>query len=133
LFNLVAAALALPAGKLADKVSPAKVYAFGLVIFAAAYATLGLTNNIVIAVIAIGVYGIFPAMTDGVGKAWISKQAPTEIRGKAQGWYQAMMNFAVLGAGIWGGALWISGAVQPVLVIAAVLALAGSAILATRK
>jgi len=133
LFNLVAAALALPAGKLADKVSPAKVYAFGLVIFAAAYATLGLTNNIVIAVIAIGVYGIFPAMTDGVGKAWISKQAPTEIRGKAQGWYQAMMNFAVLGAGIWGGALWISGAVQPVLVIAAVLALAGSVILASRK
>ena len=130
LFNLVAAALSLPAGKLADKIAPAKVYALGLVVFAAAYATLGLTNNAVIAVIAIGLYGVFPAMTDGVGKSWISKQAPIEIRGKAQGWYQALMNFAVLGAGIWGGALWISGAMQPVLVIAAALALLGSALLA---
>ena len=133
LFNLIAAALSLPAGKLADRVSPAKVYALGLMVFAAAYATLGLTSNMFVALIAIAIYGVFPAMTDGVGKSWISKQAPAEIRGKAQGWYQALMNFAVLGAGIWGGALWISGAVQPVLIIAAALALFGAAALATNS
>ena len=126
LFNLVAAAAALPAGMLADKMHPGKVYALGLVIFAGAYLTLGLTNNIAVAVIAIGVYGLFPALTDGVGKAWVAKQAPSNIKGKAQGWYQALMNFSVLGAGIWGGLFWTTGENQPVLVVAAALSAIGA-------
>jgi hypothetical protein len=41
------------------------------------------------------------------------------------------MNFAVLGAGIWGGALWSSGATQWPLVCAAIGAAIGSLTLAT--
>ena len=41
------------------------------------------------------------------------------------------MNFAVLGAGIWGGALWATGSEQPVLWIAAIGALLGSIYLST--
>ena len=44
-----------------------------------------------------------------------------------KGVYQASMNFAVLGAGIWSGAFWMSAATEPVLVIAAIGALVGSA------
>jgi MFS family permease len=121
LFNLIAAAAALPAGYIADRVHPAKVYAIGLCIFAVSYATLGLTNNVAVAVVAVAVYGLFPALTDGVGKSWVSKQAPAAIRGKAQGWYQALMNFAILAAGIWGGLFWGKGENQPVLVVAAVI------------
>jgi MFS family permease len=132
LFNLVAVFVSLPFGNLADRVSPVKIYAAALAIFAVAYGALGLSNNPVVAVIAIGLYGFFPAMTDGVGKAWISRQTPVEIRGKAQGWFQAMMNFSILGAGIWAGAIWLSGSTEPALVAAAGLALAGSAFLAIR-
>jgi hypothetical protein len=39
------------------------------------------------------------------------------------------MNFAVLAAGIWGGALWTSGSIQWSLVIAGVGALIGSLVL----
>ena len=126
LYNLVAVSAALPAGALADRLGAGKIYALGLIVFAAAYATLGLSNNTIIVVAAIALYGLFPALTDGVGKAWVSKQAPTAIRGKAQGWYQALMNFAVLAAGLWGGLFWTKGTSQPVLVVAAAISLLGA-------
>ncbi len=119
LYSLVTVIFAFPGGYLADRFSPQIVYAFGLFAFAIAYATLGITTNKSIALIALLLYGIFPALTDGVGKAWISQLSSENHRGRAQGVYQASMNFAVLGAGIWGGAFWSSGQTQPVLVVAA--------------
>ncbi|MEO0049418.1 MAG: hypothetical protein RL556_750 [Actinomycetota bacterium] len=133
LYNLVAAAASYPAGKLADRFSPAKLYAIGLTVFAAAYFTLGVTNNAPLAVIAIGIYGLFPALTDGVGKTWISRQAPAEIRGKAQGWFQAVMSFSILAAGLLAGALWMHTTMQPALIVAALLAATGAAVLAKRN
>ena len=106
------------------------IYAVGLLAFAIAYATLGSTQNHIIALIALALYGLFPALTDGVGKAWIAGLSEDNHRGRAQGVYQASMNFAVLGAGIWGGALWSKGDIQWPLIIAAIGALIGAIVLA---
>jgi MFS family permease len=108
-----------PAGALADKISPQVAYMLGLFAFAGGYALLGLTTNHSLALLALGIYGLFGALTDGVGKAWIAGLSEDEHRGRAQGVYQASMNFAVMAAGIWGGALWVSGDKQWPLVIAA--------------
>lgn len=132
LYSLVTVLFAFPGGYFADKFAPQIVYAIGLLAFATAYATLGLTTNKTFAVIALIIYGIFPALTDGVGKAWIAKLSDAEHRGRAQGVYQASMNFAVLGAGIWGGALWSKGQTQPVLVVAALGAVVGAIFFASR-
>ena len=129
LFSAVSTLLAYPAGVIADKLNPRVVYAVGLIAFGVGYLTLGLTNNHFVAIVAIVTYGIFPALTDGVGKAWISSISPNAHRGKVQGVYQSSMNFAVLAAGIWGGALWTSGSIQWSLVIAGVGALIGSLVL----
>ncbi len=131
LFSAVTVVAAYPAGYVADKFSPRIVYAVGLLAFAGAYATLGLTQNHSVAIIALAIYGLFPALTDGVGKAWIAGLSEDHHRGHAQGVYQASMNFAVLGAGIWGGALWSSGSTQWPLVVAAIGAVMGSLVLAT--
>ena len=130
LFSGVTVLAAFPGGAIADKYSPRIVYAVGLLAFAAAYATLGSTQNHTLALIALALYGLFPALTDGVGKSWIAGISEADHRGCAQGVYQASMNFAVLGAGIWGGALWSKGATQWPLIIAAVGALIGSGVLA---
>ena len=130
LFSAVSTVLSYPAGVIADKLNPRIVYAVGLIAFGVGYLTLGLTSNHSIALCAIVVYGIFPALTDGVGKAWIASVSPHAHRGKVQGVYQSSMNFAVLGAGIWGGALWSSGSIQWSLVIAGVGSLIGSITLA---
>lgn len=132
LYSLVTVIFAFPGGYFADKFAPQIVYAAGLLAFAIAYATLGLTSSKTIAVIALIIYGIFPALTDGVGKAWIAKLSQSEHRGRAQGVYQASMNFAVLGAGIWGGAFWSKGETQPVLVVAAFGAIAGAIFFGSR-
>lgn len=132
LYSFVTVIFAFPGGYFADKYAPQIVYATGLIAFAIAYATLGLTTSKSVAVFALLIYGIFPALTDGVGKAWIAKLSQSEHRGRAQGVYQASMNFAVLGAGIWGGALWSQGETQPVLVVAALGAIAGAIFFATR-
>ena len=130
LFSAVTVLAAFPGGYIADKLSPQIVYAVGLLAFAIAYATLGSTQNHTIALIALTLYGLFPALTDGVGKAWIAGLSEDNYRGRAQGIYQASMNFAVLGAGIWGGALWSKGDIQWPLIIAAVGALIGAIFLA---
>lgn len=129
LFSSVSTILSYPAGVLADKLNPRVVYAVGLVAFGIGYLTLGLTSNHGIAILAIVIYGIFPALTDGIGKAWIASVSPSAHRGKIQGVYQSSMNFAVLGAGIWGGALWTTGSIQWSLVVAGAGSLMGSVVL----
>ena len=131
LYSAVTVLAAYPGGAIADKYSPRIVYAVGLVAFAAAYATLGFTQNHTVALIALAFYGLFPALTDGVGKAWIAGLSEATHRGRAQGVYQASMNFAILGAGIWGGAMWSKGDIQWPLIIAAIGALIGAIVLAT--
>jgi MFS family permease len=129
LYYLVATLAALPAGALADRMPPAFAYAVGLLAFAISYITLGLSQNHTLAIIVIALYGLFPAFTDGVGKSWIAKLSTQSERGYAQGVFQSAMNFAVLGAGIWGGAMWQKSAIELPLVIAGCGAIAGIAVL----
>lgn len=129
LYMFVAMLIAYPAGKLADRMHPKSIYLIGLIFFATAYILLGLTNNHVLALIALVLYGFFPALTDGVGKAWIGRLSGAENRGYAQGSFQARMNFAVLAAGIWGGLLWSSGTYEIALIIAGIGALIGAFII----
>jgi MFS family permease len=126
LYSGVSVVFAFPAGYLADRFSPHAIYAIGLVAFAVAYFTLGYTGNHTIAFLALAFYGIFPALTDGVGKAWIGGLSEKNQRGKAQGAYQASMNFAVMGAGFWGGAFWTHSVHEWPLMIAAIGAFLGA-------
>lgn len=128
--NLIATFAAYPAGLIADKLSPQFVYIFGLITFSIAYCTLGLTQNHLLAFMTLGLYGFFGALTDGVGKSWIAKLSGAEHRGRAQGIYQAGMNFAILGAGIWGGLLWSRGSIEIPLVLASIGAALGAAFIA---
>lgn len=106
LFNAAATVLAYPAGALADRLGPARVYALGLATFAVCYVGLGLTTTAAMVWPLLIVYGGFNALTDGVGKAWISSIVPAAQQGRAQGTYQGAMGGAVLLAGIWGGLTW---------------------------
>lgn len=129
LYMFVAMLFAYPAGKISDRLHPKQVYLIGLTFFAAAYIILGSTTNHSVALIALALYGFFPALTDGVGKAWIGRLSTPENRGYAQGSFQARMNFAVLAAGIWGGVIWSSGSFEIALVLAGVGALIGAFII----
>lgn len=126
-FNLVYTLGSYPAGVLVDRWPRPRVYAVGLAAFAVGYVGLGLVDGGWPVLLCAAVYGLFPAFTDGVGKAWISSLVPVEHLGRAQGVFQACNAGAVLVAGVWAGLLWNVGpgdGVLPLLVAGGVGAVA---------
>ena len=128
LFNLVYTLASYPAGALTDRWPRPYVYAVGLIAFATGYLGLGLVDGGPMVFVLVAIYGLFPAFTDGVGKAWISHLVPDEHRGRAQGVFQGLMSGSVLAAGLWAGLLWNAGpgdGVLPLLVAGGVGLVAG--------
>ena len=118
-YNLVYAVGSYPAGAISDRLPRPLVYGVGLIAFAAAYTGLGLVDSGPAVYVLLAVYGLFPALTDGVGKAWVSSLVADEHRGRAQGVFQSLSNGAVFVAGLWAGLLWTVGpgdGVLPLLV-----------------
>jgi MFS family permease len=109
LFNTVYTLGSYPAGVLTDTWRRSTVYGVGLLAFAVGYLGLGLTHTSWVVYLCIAVYGLFPAFTDGVGKAWIASLVPPEHLGRAQGIFQGLNSGAVLVAGLWAGLLWNTG------------------------
>jgi MFS family permease len=136
LFNLVYALGSYPAGAVADRVPRALVYSLGLAAFAVGYLGLGLVQGGPMVYLLVAVYGLFPALTDGVGKAWISATVDDHLRGRAQGVFQSLGNGAVFLAGLWAGLLWTAGpgaGVLPLLVAGSAAAVAAVALALLRE
>lgn len=56
------------------------------------------------------------ALTDGVGKAWISGLVPATDQGSTQGLFQGLTGLGVLTAGVWAGLSWGQNGQLPLLV-----------------
>lgn len=135
LYNLVYTLGSYPAGALSDRLPRPLIYGIGLLAFAAAYAGLALIGHSGWAFVLMGFYGLFPAFTDGVGKAWISTLVTDEHRGRAQGVFQSLSNGAVFLAGLWAGLSWTlgpGGGVVPLLVSGMLAAVAGAVLVMGR-
>jgi len=109
-FNLVYTFAAYPAGIIADRLSATTVYAIGLAAFAITFIAIGQLDKPSPAMyIAVALYGFFPALTDGIGKAVVSHTVPKSMHGRAQGVFQSLSGGSILIAGIWAGLLWSRG------------------------
>jgi MFS family permease len=115
-YNLVYALGSYPAGVLADRLPRSAVFGVGLAFFAIGYIGLGLTRDHMLAWVLIGVYGVFAACTDGVGKAWISSLVGADRQASAQGVFQGGSGLAILVAGVWAGLLWGADGRLPLLI-----------------
>jgi MFS family permease len=106
LYNLVYAAVSLPAGIRADRGSKARVFGGGLFVFAIVYLGFGLATSGAVVWPLFAVYGIYMAFTDGISRALVVELVPDGVRGKALGVTQALMGAGVLVAGVMAGELW---------------------------
>lgn len=130
LYNLTYSALSYPAGAFSDRVGRWRIIAVGWAIYAVVYVGFALLPASMSWGVwpLMAVYGVYMALTDGVGKALIADHAPKERRGEAMGVYYALTGVTTLGASLVAGALWDhTGPTAPFLVGAAfaVLALVG--------
>lgn len=126
LYNASYALLSYPAGSLSDRVPKQRVFAAGIGVFAVAYLGFAFAPGAAWVWPLLIIYGAYAALTDGVGKAWISGLVSRESAGTALGYYQGAGGVASVIAGVWAGLLWGSDGRLPFIlsgVAAAVIAL----------
>ena len=108
LFNVTYGALSYPAGALSDRFGRWRIIGAGWVVYALVYAAFGLLpiSQAWAMWPLMAVYGVYMALTDGVGKALIADCAPKAHRGAAMGIFYAVTGVTTLLASLLAGMVW---------------------------
>ncbi len=106
LFNFTYAIFSIPAGIISDKIGPRKVLLAGFLLFSAVYLFFGLIHSSLFIWFLFPVYGLYMALTEGVGKAYISNLVPQEKSGTAFGVYHTIIGLTTFFASLFAGLLW---------------------------
>lgn len=123
LFNFTYAIFSMPAGIISDKIGPKKVLLAGFLLFSAVYLFFGLANSSLFLWFLFPVYGIYMALTEGVGKAYISNLVPQEKTGTAFGIYQTTIGLCTFFASLIAGLLWTYIGVSAPFIFGSLMAL----------
>jgi MFS family permease len=105
LFSFVYTVCSYPAGLLSDKLGRWPMIGIGWAIYAVVYGGLAVTGATAIWPL-LAVYGVYIALTDGVGKALLAEHAPRERRGLALGLYYMLSGGLTLISSVVAGELW---------------------------
>lgn len=105
-FNATNAIVAWPAGALSDRIGRRGLIASAWLIYAACYAGFAVATSAVWVVPLWIAYGIYYALSEGVGKAMVADLAPTELRATAFGILNAVQGLMILPASVIAGLLW---------------------------
>jgi len=123
LFNFTYALFSTPAGIIADKIGPKKVLLAGFLLFSGVYLFFGLTSSSLFLWFLFPVYGIYMALTEGVGKAYISNLVPQAKTGTAFGIYQTIIGLCTFFASFIAGILWTYIGVRLPFIFGSIMAL----------
>jgi MFS family permease len=105
-FNATNAIVAWPAGALSDRIGRRGLIAAAWFIYAACYAGFAVATAAVWVVPLWIAYGIYYALSEGVGKALVADLAPTELRATAFGILNSATGLMILPASVIAGLLW---------------------------
>ncbi len=106
LYNIVYTVASVPAGSLADKIGPKRVYIAGIVIYVLVYAGFAINHTTTGVWGLFAVYGLYIALTDGVSKALVGQYIDKKEAGGIYGLLQTITSVGILAASIIGGVLW---------------------------
>ena len=106
LYNAIASLASIPAGAASDRFGRRNVLIIGFGVYAVSYAGFGAASAGWLVWPLFALYGLFPALTDGVGKALAIDTAGTAGRATAIGIYSMVMGLTQIVASYIGGLLW---------------------------
>jgi MFS family permease len=122
LFNFTYAIFSIPAGIISDKNGPKKVLMTGFFLYSAVYLFFGLAHSSLFLWLLFPVYGIYMALTEGVGKAYISNLVPQEKTGTAFGVYQTTVGLCTFFASLIAGLFWTYISVSAPFIFGSIMA-----------
>ncbi|MBL8746006.1 MAG: MFS transporter [Phycisphaerae bacterium] len=105
LFNITYTAFSYPAGIISDRIGRWKIIALGWAIYAAVYIGFAFTGAAGIWPL-MAFYGLYMALTEGIGKALVADHAPPAMRGTALGVFSLANGLLTLLASTIAGVLW---------------------------
>ena len=114
---LVFMLLAVPVGRLADRVGRGRVFVGGYVALLAVYGVLLLPGATASALAALALLGTYYAATDGVLMALAGESLPEELRGSGMALVMTATSLARLAASVLFGLLWTMLGVQTALTV----------------
>lgn len=106
IYNLTASLLAIPFGKLSDRIGRKRLLVAGYLTFSVVYFSFAFCQSPALLALIFAVYGVFTAMTAGVERAFISEIAPPEMKGTMLGLQSTLAGIALLPASVIAGLLW---------------------------
>ena len=106
IFNTVSVLLAIPIGKLSDRIGREKLIILGFIVYAIVYYFFGRFNSINVFIFLFMLYGFYCALTDGSQKAMISDIVSKDLKGTGFGIYHAVLGITLLPASLIAGLLY---------------------------
>jgi MFS family permease len=105
-FNAAYALSSFPAGILSDRIGQKKVLLYGFCLFAVIYFLFGIVTEAVYLWILFPLYGLYMALTEGIGKAYISYLVDKDYTGTTYGIYQTLIGIMTFFSSLIAGFLW---------------------------
>jgi MFS family permease len=106
LFNAVASLFSMPAGVASDRLGRRNLLAAGYSVYAISYLGFALASDAWMVWPLFALYGLFPALTEGVGKAMAVDTSGAAGRATAIGIYSMILGVTQIAASAVGGLLW---------------------------
>jgi MFS family permease len=129
-YNVVSAVLAIPFGRLSDRIGRKRVLVAGYAVFSLVYLGFAFAPSRALIVAAFVLYGFYTALIAGVERAFIAEITPPAIKGTMLGFHSTLVGLALFPASLLAGVFWnVLGAWAPFL-FGALMSAAAAALLA---
>lgn len=124
-YNVIYSVASIPAGMLADRFGPRRVYACGVALYVVVYVGFTLNHSLTGTWVLFSVYGLYIALTDSVSRALVASFVADQSQaGGIFGLLQTVLSVGLVAASIVGGILWSAIGAWATFAFAAVCALA---------
>ncbi|MCL5072096.1 MAG: MFS transporter [Actinobacteria bacterium] len=106
IFNISASILAIPSGKLSDKLGRSVILVPGYIIFGLVYIGFALLTTKISIVLLFVAYGAYTAFISGAERAFIAETSPAGLKCTVLGLYGMLQGFGLLLSSIIAGVMW---------------------------